>query len=63
MKCYKGGTQHKFEPRYEERPNAHIKSLWSPWASPQEFRELVYYSVYIRDVCVWCGKTIEREEA
>ena len=58
-KCYKGGNKHCFEPRYDEVPHK-TKSFEAQRATPEQIKRLLVYTVYVRDVCVWCGKTIER---
>ena len=59
-KCYNGGKRHKFEPRYDEVPRK-VQSFEADWITSSQMRSLLVYTVYVRDVCVWCGKTIERE--
>jgi len=50
---------HKFEPRYDEEPNPYrftsVKGIFS-----EDMRELMIIRKYVKDVCVRCGKTIER---
>ena len=60
-RCYNGGTHHKFSPRYDEKPNPHlkIKYTWGSTTSSQ-VRSLVYYKVYLFDICEWCGKKVKR---
>ena len=58
-KCYKGGTQHKFKPRMDEYPNAEL--LKRATRVKGYNRSILYYKVYVHDICVWCGKTIKRE--
>lgn len=56
-RCYNGGNQHKFSPRYDEVPNdCHIKG--SSYYS--NLRSILYYNVYVKDVCEWCGKEIKK---
>ena len=57
MKCYKGGQRHNFQPRYDEKPNTMLKEFKS-CDSSGEMRKLVYYKVYVHDVCVWCGNVV-----
>ena len=56
--CYQGGNKHKFQPRYDEVPNliTNIKGE----TSAEEFRKLIYYTVYVKDVCMYCGKEIKK---
>lgn len=51
---------HKFEPRYDETPNPKLNSLKVDHGPPEETRKLMILRIYVRDVCVGCGKTIER---
>ena len=59
--CF-NGKAHKFEPRYEEksrnRPIGHINNITS-----KELRELMYYKVYVHDICICCGKVVKREDS
>lgn len=49
----------KFEPRFEEAPyNTHINVKGT---DAEGMRSLMFYEVYVRDVCTTCGKTIERK--
>lgn len=61
-RCYKGGKEHRFEARYDERPHPGCPEISAGWlgVSVEGARSLVYYRVYVRDVCVWCGETRER---
>lgn len=63
-RCYNGGNKHKFEPRVEEedRPIDLSRNLPIFYMRPNEFREVITLKKYVRDVCVWCGDTIERED-
>ena len=60
-RCYNGGSQHKFEPRFDEKPSGigvtKLKNMWS-----EDIRSLLIINVYIHDICVWCGKTVEKKE-
>jgi len=57
-RCYNGGNQHKFSPRYDEVPHeGHIKI--NSWDT-DDFRKFFYYNVYVKDVCEWCGKEIKK---
>jgi len=58
-RCYNGGNKHNFVPRYDEKPSELKFSLSQ--TSAKEIRTLKFYTVYIQDVCVWCGKTVERK--
>ena len=57
-RCYNGGNQHKFSPRYDEVPYAgHIK-VHNYYGD--DYRAFFYYQVYVKDICEWCGKEIKK---
>jgi hypothetical protein len=50
---------HKFEARYDEHPIAgriRVEEV----TNMREFRDLMVTRTYVRDVCVYCGQTVER---
>ena len=55
-RCYNGGERHKFEPRYDEAPS----DCKFKGASGFDLRRLLFYDIYVKDVCVWCGKEIKK---
>ena len=58
-RCYNGGNKHKFEARYDEKDAGNdIEGK----ATVKEIRSLQFYNIYVKDVCVWCGKEIKREK-
>ena len=59
--CYNGGNQHKFEPRYSERERD-IDNYSIRYFELSELRDFLTLKIYERDVCVWCGETIEKEK-
>lgn len=59
--CLKG--VHKFEPRYDERPVGNFKVNATTVYDDEAFRSLIYYKVYVHDICVRCGKTVQRPPA
>ncbi len=61
LKGCKDGV-HKFRPRYDVVPNIEILEGMScrGW-SPQDLQELISKKTYIQDVCIKCGKIIERK--
>ncbi len=60
-KCSQGGTHHNFQPRYDEAPNPQMDNLVRIRTQDGgAFRNLMIMEVYVKDVCQWCGKTIER---
>lgn len=54
-KCYNGGLQHNFQPRFSEVPNDGITKRT---IESHDIRSILYYKVYVKDVCVWCGKEV-----
>jgi len=59
-RCYNGGKQHKFTPRYEETPNMFLHKANVNNMSPDAIKSLFFQKVYIKDVCEWCGKEIKK---
>ena len=60
IRCYNGGKQHKFEPRYDEKEVAHnVKITWPYGTTAKEIRKGHILMVYIYDICVWCGKKVK----
>ena len=58
--CYYGGMKHNFVARYEEQPTkVHIE--YAQLIEPSELKKLLFAQIYVRDICKWCGKTIERK--
>jgi len=57
MRCYRGGHKHKFEPRYDEVPRDSYKGSYT---SLEELKAFLVYKVYVKDICVWCGKEIKK---
>lgn len=52
--------RHKFEPRYDEVPNP--RGIHADGGiTPSAYRTLIVLKVYVRDVCVKCGRTVERQ--
>jgi len=60
MRCYKGGNKHKFEPRYDEVPRGDITSIKGSYSTLRELKTFFVYKVYVKDICVWCGKEIKK---
>ncbi len=56
-----GGNKHKFEPRYEETEIAQydVKMMLLP-SSPKEGRKMLVKNTYVKDICIWCGKSVEK---
>ena len=61
-RCYNGGDQHNFQPRYSERERILSAGCSITSSDLAELRNFLTLKVYERDVCVWCGKTIEKEK-
>ena len=59
-KCYKGGNQHKFAPRYSEVPLEGV--TFNGRMSSEDVIRSTRLKEYICDVCEWCGKTIKKEK-
>ena len=48
---------HKFEARYDEKQsNYKLENVLS-----RDLRSLMFYNVYIHDICTRCGEVIKRE--
>jgi len=53
--------RHRFEPRYDERPNEPVSTLFTgiESTSARTAREMIYSNtirVYVCDVCIRCGE-------
>lgn len=63
-RCYNGGNCHKFVARYSEKesssPVTRFKSEGGH--SISDLRQLIFYDEYVYDICIWCGKVINRKE-
>lgn len=55
-RCYNGGNQHNFKARHDECPYGGRLKV----DGVLNLRRLLYYNVYVRDICTWCGKIVER---
>lgn len=57
--CDKRG--HKYEARYDEVPN---EKLLIPGmnmvGNAEKIKELMILKIYIKDICIYCGKEIKR---
>lgn len=54
-RCYRGGKQHNFQPRYTEQalsPGDDMASVWQSM-NPQDRPK-----VYLYDICTWCDARI-----
>lgn len=64
-KCCNGGSEHNFQPRYDEckgKPftGINVSNVW-----PSDYIKILestreVKTTYVKDVCVWCGKEIIR---
>jgi len=59
-RCYGGGNQHKFEPRYDETPRGIGMGATVSYFDLDELRAFLTLKIYKKDICVWCGETIEK---
>jgi hypothetical protein len=67
-RCYHGGNQHRFEPRYSEKQIANPTYLKAAGlynavetvAIMEQARRDNLLNVYLGDVCRWCGKVVGR---
>lgn len=60
-KCFNGGQQHKFEPRYDEKNrggNINVQDYAGD--SMENIRKMYIIRIYVKDICIWCGKEIKR---
>jgi len=57
-RCYNGGNRHNFKPRYTEKN----RNLELSEYTGRDLRHLLTLNVYVGDVCVWCGKTVNDKE-
>jgi|GEM_PF-1674426 len=55
-KCYNGGNKHLFSPRYSRILPDVVKGE----GITIEYLEALKDEIYIKDVCVWCGKEIKK---
>ncbi len=61
--CYKGGTQHYFQPRYSE--DSGPLEVKANMASANDIRSLIETmksKKYVCDVCIWCGKVVNKND-
>ncbi len=54
-RCYSGGRQHNFQPRYTEQALAPGDDMASVWQSMNTENRP---KIYVYDVCVWCGTRV-----
>ena len=51
-------NEHKYVARYDEKPNQANISTSLP--NPKDIRGLLYYKIYLFDICEKCGHVIPR---
>jgi hypothetical protein len=56
-RCCNGGNQHNFKPRYDEI-ETHCDITGN--LTPEDARKMLIKNVYIKDICIWCGKEIKK---
>ena len=61
-RCYNGGKKHNFKPRYDEQTHDKFEYVQTDRMSPDDIKRLLTLNVYVRDVCTWCGKPIEKKK-
>lgn len=59
-RCYNGGQKHKFEPRYDEVQIG--GDIEAKGMSSEDYRSLMLRNVYLFDICVWCGRRIDKND-
>lgn len=58
LKNWRGKKLCQFVARYDRKFQPHVRKIWG-WTSDEI--EALKETIYVRDVCVRCGKTIERQ--
>jgi hypothetical protein len=60
-RCCHGGTQHNFQPRYDEKERSTAgMSLKNVVETAADLKYILTLYTYVKDVCLWCGKEINR---
>lgn len=59
-RCYNGGNRHNFKPRYDEQPN--LKFNGGHFQGCEDIRSFMVINIYVKDLCVWCGKEILKND-
>jgi len=59
-RCYKGGPQHNFQPRYDERERNTSGLTLKNIETAEQLKYIITLYTYVKDVCIWCGKEINR---
>uniref|UniRef100_A0A6M3L2Z9 Uncharacterized protein n=1 Tax=viral metagenome TaxID=1070528 RepID=A0A6M3L2Z9_9ZZZZ len=61
MRCYKGGTHHKFEPRFTEKRIGSSGRYSGTSFDRNQIKKLFILQEYLFDICKWCGKKITKD--
>jgi hypothetical protein len=56
-RCYNGGNQHKFEPRYSDKDRGIAVEVER--GTLKDLKDFATLKVYEHDICIWCGKIIK----
>ena len=63
-KCYQGGNVHNFQQRYSQEPNTEFLKIINYKGNVTlpaiTFEQCSVLKKYIHDVCIWCGKIIDK---
>lgn len=62
INCYEGGHKHNFVARYCEKPIEEDNIVVPYWSTPEQIRKLIYYKIYLYDICKWCGKVVNKND-
>lgn len=60
-RCYNGGRQHKFKPRFTTAPAFTSANIIAKGYDEAEIKEMLSYKVYTGEVCAWCGAVISQQ--
>lgn len=52
--------KHRYEPRYDEKPHGSLNGVNCSGYCMKELRTLIFYKVYVCDICTGCGHKINR---
>ncbi len=58
-RCYRGGKMHNYTPRYSEKHADQTRIQVGDMFSTSDSFNRALAKIYVRDVCTWCGATIE----
>jgi len=62
--CYNGGMRHNFSPRYSEVlvRSKNYEDYDEYYHNLDHNIDSIINRIYVYDICIWCGKIIERKE-